>query len=153
MSSSEKGGFGAYFGTEQSSDELNDEEIVTEIDATKSVDDEESWIGGYTCEPEYTEAEMKALGIDLSEEHGSTSEDGDSSRLQNLNWCLCGHCVAMPSLIECSKCCRECVNLMENKLDEKTQCITEHERVRATDIEPAHTFCFAHNVSLIKEKL
>ena len=58
------------------------------------MDDEESWIGSYTCKPEYTEAEMKALGIDMSEENGITSEEDDeSSRLENFNWYLCGNCI------------------------------------------------------------
>ena len=49
----------------------------------------------------------------------------DSSRLENLHWCSCTHCCVMPSLREC-KCCRECSNLLEEKLD-SINCISEHE--------------------------
>ena len=73
---------------------------------------------GYQREPEYSNEELKKLGLlqpnaESDESQESEEEEADSSRIENLHWCTCGECVLMPSLVE-SKCCRECPNLLED---------------------------------------
>ena len=120
-------------------DALEDMSSTDEMEecSSTSYDSDEDWgyegKSGYTCEPEYTKTELEKLGIKAIESDGdeavssndSSNEDFDSSRLENLHWCTCGHCCIMPSLVE-SKCCRECANLKEDKLDH-VKCVAEHE--------------------------
>ena len=92
-------------------------------DISFSSDEIDKGLIGYSCEPEYTNEELKKQGIDIvdstDEEMSSENSENElnSSRLENLHWCTCEKCCVMPSLIEC-KCCRECANLLEDKLDE-----------------------------------
>ena len=120
-------------------DALEDMSSTDEMEecSSTSYDSDEDWEyegkSGYTCEPEYTKTELEKLGIKAIESDGDeavssndrSNEDLDSSRLENLHWCTCGHCCIMPSLVE-SKCCRECANLIEDKLDH-VKCVAEHE--------------------------
>ena len=119
-------------------DALEDMSSTDEMEecSSTSYDSDEDWEyegkSGYTCEPEYTKTELEKLGIKAIESDGeevssndSSDEDLDSSRLENLHWCTCGHCCIIPSLVE-SKCCRECANLLEDKLDH-LKCVAEHE--------------------------
>ena len=72
---------------------------------------------------------MVKLGFNIEDNTPMSSEESenelDSSRLENLHWCKCTHCCIMPTLIE-AKCCRECENLLEDKLD-FSKCITDYE--------------------------
>ena len=119
-----------------STEEVMSDESGLSFSLEESFDEEassESVIGehsGYQCEPEYSNEELKKLGIaqptaasDESQE--SEDEEADSSRMENLHWCTCGECEIMPSFVE-SKCCRECSNLLEDKLD-NFKCILHHE--------------------------
>ena len=101
---------------------------------------------GYTCEPEYAKEELEKLGIKTFESDDDivssddSSDDLDSSRLENLHWCTCGHCRIMPSLVE-SKCCRECANLLEDKLD-NVKCVCQHEEFETLPMSQQN--CFEH---------
>ena len=53
----------------------------------------------------------------------SSSDELNSSRLQNLHWCTCHHCTVMPTFVEC-KCCEEFPELLKDKLN--NACITDH---------------------------
>ena len=109
---------------------------------------------GYTCEPEYAKEELEKLGIKTFESDDDivssddSSDDLDSSRLENLHWCTCGHCRIMPSLVE-SKCCRECANLLEDKLD-NVKCVCEHEEFETLPMSQQN--CFEHRIYSISEK-
>ena len=53
------------------------------------------------------------------EESLSSENDEDTSRSENLLWCVCDKCVFIPTVVE-TKCCRECIG---NKL-EGLKCIS-----------------------------
>ena len=118
-----------------SEEEVEEFEEMEEYSSTSYNSDGEYEEGssGYTCEPEYTKEELEKLGIKTFESDDDivssddSTDDLDSSRLENLHWCTCGHCRIMPSLVE-SKCCRECANLLEDKLD-NVKCVCEHEEL------------------------
>ncbi|XP_066269514.1 uncharacterized protein [Branchiostoma lanceolatum] len=61
-----------------------------------------------------------------TEEDRGNGNDGDIQRLQNTEWCSCGRCEAMPTVVE-SVCCREQarVSATRDELD-GLRCITEH---------------------------
>ena len=61
---------------------------------------------------------MKHIKFSSSEnEKSAESEDElNSSRLENLRWCRCSHCIVMPTFIE-SKCCKEYEGLLGDKLE------------------------------------
>ncbi|XP_063403855.1 P2X purinoceptor 7-like [Mytilus trossulus] len=66
---------------------------------------------------------------DSSEENSeaeSDSSDLQDSRMDNLAWCDCNHCAAMPTVDECL-CCKEVGPVAEKMEDEDLDCITDHE--------------------------
>ena len=50
---------------------------------------------GYLGEPEYTEQQAKSIKFSAS---NSSSDELNSSRLENLHWCTC---TIIPTFIEC----------------------------------------------------
>ena len=113
-------------------DDTSEEEIGDSSDSEQNI-----CVEGY-CDPEYSKEELDQMGIyekDQDEESDeSEEEEADSSRMENLHWCTCGECSLMPSLIE-SKCCRECPNLLEDKLNQ-VKCITQHEEFSILCLNP-----------------
>ena len=89
----------------------NSEISGDEMEENSSISSEEEELEcegkGYTCEPEYSKGKLIKLGIDVLEEKSDVSTDDsndsnelDSSRCENLHWCICTHCCIMPTLIE-----------------------------------------------------
>ena len=52
-------------------------------------------------------------------------EDEDVSRINNVAWCVCGHCIPMTTHIE-SVCCREITAVQHRIPDLSRACMTDH---------------------------
>ena len=72
--------------------------------------------------------------IDIPEKHPDPVKQPTATRRESRSWCLCGHCVVMPSKIECV-CCREFDQVNSMSADESVQCITLHPRFAAVCLE------------------
>ena len=113
---------------ESGSGEVSSENSDTHFDT----DDE-----GYKYEPEYTEEELRKMGVPLSvgsdfSEASSTSADDSEqdSRLENLHWCYCTNCVITLTMSkEEAVCCKDYKNLLGKKLD-SIKCVTLHEEFK-----------------------
>ncbi|XP_053575143.1 P2X purinoceptor 7 [Bombina bombina] len=76
-------------------------------------------------DPRRSAVEMaRDLNTQSTDQDGSEMEE-DSQRLQNIDWCLCGKCKLMPTVIE-SFCCREMEEVV-SKIQEGHNCISEHD--------------------------
>lgn len=94
-------------------------------DNDSSVETDDGITGMYENEPQYNEEEVKKHQSVTSELDDTTSDEADSSRLENLHWCSCGICViGFTMRIEEAKCCREC-NVLGEKIQD-IKCITTH---------------------------
>ena len=72
-----------------------------------------------------SEEDSSVLCSSLNDVTGDDDLKLNFCRQENLYWYQCTHCYIMPTIIEC-RCCRECENLLEEKLD-RVKCITEQE--------------------------
>lgn len=70
------------------------------------------------------------------DEVGSSSDEEQSSRTDNLLWCICGQCGLMPSIVE-SVCCQE-DDVFGVKMDSENgiYCIAETEAFRKACLDP-----------------
>ncbi|XP_053561494.1 P2X purinoceptor 7-like [Bombina bombina] len=88
---------------------------IREIDVSQS----DQW------DPRRSVEELERESSADDSENQSYSIDENSIRLENLEWCLCGNCQLMPSIIE-SICCREKEEILYHIPDGKS-CICESE--------------------------
>ncbi len=129
-SSSDKGDLSSYDSSDEDEDEDEYEDSCSENENCE----------GYINEPEYTEKEMKSLGLfkESSEDSSSSSSSDDDSRLENLHWCSCTRCVITFTMKreECICCC-EYQDLLGKKMDD-LKCITLNKEF--------HTLCLNKTV-------
>jgi len=82
------------------------------------------------CEPRSERVETSSPGSSsplLWDSDSSASldlEDEDVSRLNNVAWCVCGHCIPMTTHIE-SVCCRE-ITAVQHRIPDRA-CLTDHD--------------------------
>ena len=91
-----------------SSDISCDESFETEYSIAGSSCDNEEFSCGYLGEPELQNNKLNQLNLVLRAAVHSDDDQLNSSRLENLHWCTCHHCIVMPTFIEC-KCCEELI--------------------------------------------
>jgi len=81
----------------------------------------------YLFEPEDEIVEEAAVAVDIENRLNEdvVNQQIVANRREQLNWCLCGHCVLMDTDIECV-CCREipAANNRRNEDLNRLDCIT-----------------------------
>jgi hypothetical protein len=100
----------------------------------------------YAFEPEFVDGE-ELINYDVESDHSEDEapEGDENERLGNTNWCTCGNCVDMNSIVECYCCCES--EHVDRKRDELVANHTEmHGDICITTMERFQTLCLDRDV-------
>lgn len=64
------------------------------------------------------------------------SEDQETDRIGNIQWCICERCIPMPTQVE-SRCCRE-IDEVALCIPEGLTCITQADTFKSQIVHPEH---------------